>query len=235
MIYLKNISKNFDNIKALNSIDIHIKKEDITLLVGGNGSGKSTLAKIISGEIKPFSGEIIVNGEINKFLTYKNSLKYGISEVYQDFSLDNYRNIYENIFMGQEITKSFGVLDTNKMIKKTYSLYEDINITPPKLQTKVKFLSGGQRQIVAILKVLQRNSKMIIFDEPTSSLGIKESEEVENIIKHLNKKGITILIISHNIDQIYSLADSIIELKTGNLLGQFSLEEYKKLKEVKYE
>lgn len=235
MIYLKNISKNFDNIKALNSIDIHIKKEDITLLVGGNGSGKSTLAKIISGEIKPFSGEIIVNGEINKFLTYKDSLKYGISEVYQDFSLDNYRNIYENIFMGQEITKSFGVLDTNKMIKKTYSLYEDINITPPKLQTKVKFLSGGQRQIVAILKVLQRNSKMIIFDEPTSSLGIKESEEVENIIKHLNKKGITILIISHNIDQIYSLADSIIELKTGNLLGQFSLEEYKKLKEVKYE
>lgn len=235
MIYLKNISKNFDNIKALNSIDIHIKKEDITLLVGGNGSGKSTLAKIISGEIKPSSGEIIVNGEINKFLTYKNSLKYGISEVYQDFSLDNYRNIYENIFMGQEITKSFGVLDTNKMIKKTYSLYEDINITPPKLQTKVKFLSGGQRQIVAILKVLQRNSKMIIFDEPTSSLGIKESEEVENIIKHLNKKGITILIISHNIDQIYSLADSIIELKTGNLLGQFSLEEYKKLKEVKYE
>ena len=115
------------------------------------------------------------------------------------------------------------------MIKKTLKLYKEIGVTPPNLKTKVRYLSGGQRQIVAILKVLLRDTKLIIFDEPTASLGIEESAQVEKVIRNLNKKGITIIVISHDINQIYDLADNIIELKSGKLVAEHTVSNYKEI------
>ncbi len=229
MIFLKEISKWFDNVNALDSVNIHIKKGEITLLIGGNGSGKSTLAKILSGDIYPTSGEIIINDEPYGHLDHKKSLSLGINEVYQDFSLDEQRNIFENIFMGQEINYPLGFLNKRAMIYKTLKLYEQIGVNPPNLKTKVKNLSGGQRQIVAILKVLLRETSLIIFDEPTSSLGVEESKQVEEVIKNLNSTGITILVISHDINQIYRLADNIVELRNGKLIAEHNITDYKKI------
>lgn len=229
MIYLQKINKWFDNVHALNSIDIHIAKEKSTLIIGGNGSGKSTLSKILSGDISPSSGKIIVDGKTYSSLNHKQALELGISEVYQDFSLDNQRNIYENIFMGREITHPFGILNKKEMIDKTKKLYEKIGVKPPNLKTKVRYLSGGQRQMVSILKVLGKQTKVIIFDEPTASLGVEETKQVEKIIQNLKKDKKTIIIISHDINQIYGLADNIIELKSGNLVGEYTLSEYEEI------
>lgn len=219
MISLKKISKNFGGVKALSNINTQLETGKTTLLIGGNASGKSTLAKILAGDIAPTSGKIIFEERAYGKLTPKRAKKLGIAVVYQDLSVDDNRNVYENIFMGQEICFPLGILNKAAMKKEALALYNKVGLQPPKLTTKVKFLSGGQRQVIAILRGLKRKAKFLILDEPTASLGVFETQQVEEIIKELKKLNLTMLIISHDTKQIAELADAVIELDHGRIMA----------------
>lgn len=217
--HLDNISKSFGKVKALKDVSVEIKKNKITALVGDNGSGKSTLIKILSGTLRPDYGSIHIGDKSYKYMTPKISYSEGISTVYQDLSLDNYRDIPENIFLGQELTKFGFILDYKKMGNQTQLLLEDLGINIPYLKTPVGYLSGGQRQSVAIARAILQGENLIIFDEPTAAMGIRESKATNKLIKSLPGKGYTVLVISHDMHQVFDIADEIYIMRNGEIIN----------------
>lgn len=215
---LNNISKNFGKIIALNDVSLNIQRGKITAIVGDNGSGKSTLIKILSGTLKPDKGNIYFEGKDYEYMTPKLAYENGISTVYQDLSLDNYRDVPGNIFLGKELTKLGFIIDYKKMNDMTMSLLESLDINIPYLKTPVGYLSGGQRQSVAIARAILQGKKLIIFDEPTAAMGIKESKATNNLIKSLPAKGFTVLVISHDMQQVFDIADRIFVMRNGEII-----------------
>lgn len=213
---LKNISKSFINIKALDNISMDFNRGKITALVGDNGAGKSTIIKIISGVLKPDCGEIIIDGISLKYLTTKQAINYGISTVYQDLSLGDTMDVVSNIFLGREITK-LGILNKNKMKDKATKVLNDLDINIPALDVPVGSLSGGQRQGIAVARLLNNEGKVFIFDEPTAAMGITESEAVLSLIRKLSFNGYTVILVSHNIMQVVDISDYIYVLKNGKI------------------
>lgn len=231
-IYMENISKSFGKLDALKNISIKLEKNKITSLVGDNGSGKSTLIKILSGNIDPNNGFIHMNGKKYSKLTAKTANEIGISTVYQDLSLDNYKDSVMNIFLGKEITKYGFIIDDKEMESQTEELLEKLKIDIPFLRTPVGYLSGGQRQSVAIARSIFQGKKLIIFDEPTAAMGLKESEATNKMIKKLPSKGFTVLMISHDLSQVFDIADKIYVMRNGQIIKEamkadISLEELK--------
>jgi len=249
---LENISKSFGKINALNNVNIDIEKNKITAIVGDNGSGKSTLIKILSGSLKPDSGNIYIDGENYKYLTPKLAIKIlsgslkpdsgniyidgenykyltpklahekGISTVYQDLSLDNYRDVSGNIFLGRELTKYGFILDYERMEDETETLLKDLDIHIPYFKTPVGYLSGGQRQSVAIARAIFQGKNLIIFDEPTAAMGVKETKATNELIKSLPDRGFTVLVISHDMHQVLHLADRIFIMEHGEIIDNVS-------------
>lgn len=217
-IYLDKISKSFGKLEALKDVSIKLERNKITSLIGDNGSGKSTLAKILSGNLKPNSGNIHIEGKVYSNITPKIANENGISTVYQDLSLDNYRDVVMNIFLGKEITKYGLILDYKEMKAQTENLLEKLKINIPYLSTPVGYLSGGQRQSVAIARSIFQGEKLIIFDEPTAAMGIKESAATNELIKMLPEKGFTVLIISHDLHQVFDISDKIYVLRNGEII-----------------
>jgi len=215
---LDKITKSFGQVNALRGATLEIEKNKATAIVGDNGSGKSTLIKILSGIIKPDSGDICIEDKFYKFLTPKLAYKNGISTVYQDLSLDNYRDVSGNIFLGKEITKLGFILDYEKMYEETEILLEKFHIDIPYLKTPVGYLSGGQRQSIAIGRAIYQGRKLIIFDEPTAAMGVKESIATNNLISSLPGKGFTVLIVSHDIYQVFDIADRIFIMEQGKIV-----------------
>lgn len=216
-VYLENISKSFGKLEALKNVSVKIEKHKITAIVGDNGSGKSTLIKILSGSLKPDKGTIHIEGKTFKYLTPKIAYKNGISTVYQDLSLDNYRDAVGNIFLGKEITKFGFILDYKEMKKQTKKLLEKLDINMPYINTPTGYLSGGQRQSIAIARSLFQGKKLIIFDEPTAAMGLKESAATYELIKSLPLRGFTVVLISHDINQVYEISDKIYMLRNGEI------------------
>lgn len=217
-ISLCNISKNFGKVKALKNISIDIESNKITAIVGDNGSGKSTLIKILSGTLKPDQGEIHIEDKKYKYITPKLACENGISTVYQDLSLDNHRDVVGNIFLGKELTKLGFIIDYKKMEKQTESLLKELDINIPSLKTKVGYLSGGQRQSVAIGRAIFQGKNLIIFDEPTAAMGIRETHATNTLIKSLPEKGFTVLVISHDMNQVFEIADKIYMVRNGEVI-----------------
>ncbi|GAB7231156.1 ATP-binding cassette domain-containing protein [Facklamia hominis] len=213
---LQNISKSFINIKALDNISMDFNRGKITALVGDNGAGKSTIIKIISGVLKPDCGEINIDGISLKYLTTKQAINYGISTVYQDLSLGDTMDVVSNIFLGREITK-LGFLNKNKMKDKATKVLNDLDINIPALDVPVGSLSGGQRQGIAVARLLNNEGKVFIFDEPTAAMGITESEAVLSLIRKLSFNGYTVILVSHNIIQVVDISDYIYVLKNGKI------------------
>lgn len=214
-VYLENISKSFGKLEALKNVSIKIERNQITSIVGDNGSGKSTLIKILSGSLKPSSGCIYIESKSYKYLTPKIAYENGISTVYQDLSLDNYRDAVRNIFLGKEITKFGFILDYKEMKKQTEHLLKRLDINIPYINTPVGYLSGGQRQSIAIARSMYQGKKLIIFDEPTAAMGLKESTAINRLIQSLPAKGYTVVLISHDINQAYEISDRIYMLRNG--------------------
>lgn len=215
---LKNISKSFGKVNALKNVTMEIEKNKITAIVGDNGSGKSTLIKILSGTIRPDSGSIYIEDNLYKYITPKLAYEKGIATVYQDLALDNFRDVTGNIFLGKEITKFGFILDYEKMYRETEFLLKNLNINIPYLKTPVGYLSGGQRQSVAIGRAVYQGKKLIIFDEPTAAMGVKESTAANHLIKSLPDKGFAVLIISHDIYQVFDISDRIFILEHGEVV-----------------
>ena len=222
-IVLKNIYKNFGTISALKNISMVTDSGKIHCVLGDNGAGKSTLVNIISGVFQPDQGEYKVNEKRALFKNPRQALNAGISTVYQNLAIIPIMNIYRNFFLGNEpihghlntINKDYAIETTVKELKKF-----DINIEDAKRPAGT--LSGGERQILAIARALYFGAKILILDEPTSALGVRESAKVVEQIAQLKEHNINVILVSHNIEQAFSLGDEFFIFKNGELVGQFN-------------
>ena len=222
-IVLKNIYKNFGNINALKNISISTNSGEIHCILGDNGAGKSTLVNIISGVFHADQGKYIVNDEEVNFSNPREAIEAGISTVYQNLAIIPIMNIYRNFFLGNEplhnnyfnmIDKEFAINTTKKELRKF-----DISIDDPKRSAET--LSGGERQILAIARALYFGAKILILDEPTSALGVRESTKVVEQITQLKENNINVILVSHNIDQAFMIGDKFFIIKNGELVGEF--------------
>lgn len=218
ILRVTDIRKNYGHIQALQGASLSVKRGGITAVVGDNGSGKSTLIKILSGNIKPDGGSIQVEDRSYSSLSIKGAMELGIRTVYQDLSLDNYKNSFENIFLGAEVMKG-PFLDRKAMKEEAAAILEGIKVAIPDLEEPVRNLSGGQRQGVAIARALRTQGKILLLDEPTAAMGIHESHSALNILRGLKEQGMSQLIISHNIHQVFDIADYIWVMRSGSCIA----------------
>jgi ABC-type sugar transport system ATPase subunit len=222
ILEVKNLSKSYGGIKAVDNVSFKLYEGEVLAVLGDNGAGKSTLLKIISGAITADRGEIFVNQKKVKIESPIDSIKLGIEMVYQDLALINSLNVYQNLFLGREIIKRVGpfkLLDKKRMRAITNELLKSTGIHLENVEKNVSDLSGGQRQSIVISKAIHWGNKIIILDEPTAALGVKESNEVLKLIKSVSTKGISEIIITHNMKQAFSVADRIMVLHLGQVVG----------------
>jgi ribose transport system permease protein len=221
---LKGITKHFGGVHALKDIDLDIRPGEVLALVGDNGAGKSTLIKIISGAYKADQGDIFVEGRKVRIETPADAKRFNIETIYQDLALMDDLDLAPNIFIGREIVRGgigrlLGFLNNTRMAEETVRVLRKLNIEVPDIKRKVFNLSGGQRQAVAISRAIYFNAKLIIMDEPTAALGVEETRKVYALIRELRQNGIAVIIISHNINEVFDIADRFVVLKTGMLVG----------------
>jgi simple sugar transport system ATP-binding protein len=213
------ISKRFGAVTALDGVPLEIYPGEVAGLVGDNGAGKSTLIKIISAVYRPDAGEIEFDGRRVHFSSTSEARAAGIETVYQDLALAGNMSVWANIFLGRERTTSLGLLDKRGMAREARQMLERLNINVPPINMPVASLSGGQRQAIAIARAAAWGSRVIIMDEPTAALGVVETAAVEAVIRGLRDQGFGVLIISHNLDQVFRLSDRIWVLRRGQFAG----------------
>ena len=225
LMKVKNLSKNYGGLKAVNDVSMDVYAGEILALVGDNGAGKSTLIKSLAGAIKPDNGEIHFNGKTIELLNPRDADNVGIGCLHQGLGLVDSLNVPENVFLGREIQKRFlGIipqLDNEKMREKTINLLHQFGVSLPKLNDAVINLSGGQRQTIAISRLLLQNVKLVILDEPMAALGVEEGSHVLNLIKKMRSENISILLISHNLEHVFQLANRIAVMKNGKMVKIF--------------
>ena len=224
ILELKGISKNFGAVKALQNVDFELFRNEILALVGDNGAGKSTLIKIITGVLKPDNGDIFFNGKRVQIDNVHNARDLGIETVFQDLVLAENIDIAGNIFISREIKKKlFGniisTLNDKLMWQEAKRIMHKLKIRFKSTKVLVRELSGGQRQAIAIGRAVYWNAKVLLMDEPTAALGVKEAAKVLELILQLKKEGLSIVIISHNLQQVFAVADRIIVLRGGKRVG----------------
>lgn len=217
------INKSFGAVIALHDVSMALGSGEITGLVGDNGAGKSTLVKIISGVLRPDAGALDFDGARVDFASPAEARAGGIETVYQDLALVGNMTVWANVYLGRELTqgpKFMHVLDKRTMSSNTRQMLKQFAVNVPPIDGSVETLSGGQRQIVAIARAGAWGSKLIVMDEPTAALGVAETRAVEEVILSLRKRGLSVLVISHNLDQIFRITDRIWVLRRGRMIGQ---------------
>ena len=222
LLRVERISKSFGAVVALQDATLHIPRSEITGLVGDNGAGKSTLIKIISGVLTPDSGSIEFGGKPANFASPAEAREQGIETVYQDLALVGNLAVWANVYLGRELTtgpKLLHILDKRAMLSKSGDMLDRFMRNVPPIDEPVELLSGGQRQVVAIARAGAWGSKLILMDEPTAALGVAETKAVEDVIFELKRQGLTILVISHNLDQIFRVTDGIWVMRRGRVIG----------------
>lgn len=212
------IRKSFRHVQALRGVSLQVRRGSITAIVGDNGSGKSTLIKIISGNLQPDGGSLWIDGKEYRRLDIRTAMDCGVRTVYQDLALDNFKNSIENIFLGSEITAG-PFLNRRAMAEEAKRLLEKIRVEIPDMQEPVRNLSGGQRQGIAIARALRHPGKLLLLDEPTAAMGIQESHSAIHMLERLRDQGMTLLIVSHNLHQVFHMADYIYILRAGLCMG----------------
>lgn len=232
LLQMKEISKHFPGVKALDKVCFNVMRGEVHALMGENGAGKSTLIKVLTGILRKDSGEIVFDGEVIRNMTSIEAQNEGISTIYQELNLIPYMNIWENLFMGREI-KRFGIINKRKMqekaksILKSMGLSNDININKP-----LNMHSVAIQQMVAIARAMSIDAKLIVMDEPTSTLMDKEVNILFDVIRKLKKKNISIIFISHRINEIFEICDKVTILKDGCKVDELSVKESTPLKIV---
>jgi simple sugar transport system ATP-binding protein len=212
---LEQLRKEFGGVVALGGIDLEVDRGEIVAVVGDNGAGKSTLIKMISGVHRPSDGVIYVDDEPQRFHDPIAARAAGIEVVYQDLALVDHQPVYMNLFLGRELTTRFGRLDRRRMARETQQLVDDLDVRIPSPQVRISTLSGGQRQGIAISRATHWAQSLVLLDEPTAALGVAETAKVEEVIARLRSRGLAIVIVSHNLDQVFRLADRIVVLRRG--------------------
>lgn len=222
IIEIHQVDKYFGGVHALRGVDILVPKGQVTAIVGDNGAGKSTLIKLISGIYEPTSGYISFDGQKVSITSPIVARNLGIETVYQDLAVLDTLTVAQNLFLSREIMTGiwpFRFLNTKKMNTGAQEMLARVGNTTLNLNQELGYLSGGQRQAVAICRAVGWGAKLVIFDEPTAALGVKESSEVHKLIKRLRQQGISIIMISHNFEEVMDLADLIWVMRQGKAIA----------------
>jgi D-xylose transport system ATP-binding protein len=219
LVEMRNISVSFGGVHAVENVSIDLYPGEVLALVGGNGAGKSTLIKVLSGAHRADSGEIRIEGQPVAITTPRDAKALGIETTYQTLALADNIDAPGNIFLGRELTTRFGNLDDSAMEDTTRKLMGRLNPKFQNFKVPVASLSGGQRQSVAIARAVHFNARILIMDEPTAALGPAETTQVKELILQLKQEGIGIILISHDIHDVFDLADRISVMLTGKLVG----------------
>jgi len=219
LIHMKDIDKWFGHVHALDNIDFSIYENEIVALVGDNGAGKSTLIKILSGVLQADKGEIYINDKLTTIHNPREARNLGIGTVYQDLALVDCVDVSANLFLGKEPVRGSIFVDRNKMETESKKILNRLKVKLQSPKITAGFLSGGQRQAIAIGRVVLEDSKIFVLDEPTAALGVRETGEVLNLIKDLKDSGHTLVIISHQLEEVFSLVDRIFVIRQGKKVG----------------
>ena len=226
LLSLRGITKSFGAVQALQHVDLDIPAGQVTALIGDNGAGKSTMIKTISGIWAPTSGSMYWMGKQVNVHTPRDASHLGIATVYQDLALCDNLDIVQNMYLGREDTKA-GLLDEISMELATTKTLKDLSVSTVKsVRQLVGSLSGGQRQAVAVARAVMRDSKLVILDEPTAALGVSQTAQVLDLIKTLSGRGIAVLVISHNLNDVFSVADRIAVMYLGTLVSHGPIANY---------
>jgi simple sugar transport system ATP-binding protein len=217
VVQLDDVGKSYGNVQALRGVSLSVRQGEITCVLGDNGAGKSTLIKIIAGLHEHSDGVLTVNGEERRFKSPRESLDSGIATVYQDLALAPLMSVWRNFFLGNEITKAFGQLDIRKMQQIAHEELTKMGISIPNLEQPVGMLSGGQRQCVAIARAIYFGAKVLILDEPTAALGVKQSGVVLKYIVKARDAGLGVVFITHNPHHAYLVGNHFVILKLGRV------------------
>jgi len=216
---MRDISIAFGGIKAVDAVTVDLHAGEVVALLGHNGAGKSTLIKVLSGAYRADAGEIRVRGEAADISTPRDAKKYGIETIYQTLALADNVDAAANIFLGRELVTRWGTLDDVAMESEARKVMGRLNPHFRRFKEPVRALSGGQRQSVAIARAIHFDAKILIMDEPTAALGPAETKQVGDLVKQLKTQGIGIFLISHDIHDVFDLADRISVMKNGRLVG----------------
>jgi ABC-type sugar transport system ATPase subunit len=218
LLSLRGVSKSFGAVHALQDVDLDVLAGKVTALVGDNGAGKSTLVKTVAGTWQPTSGEIFWKDQRTSIRTPRDADALGIATVYQDLALCDNLDIVQNMFLGHERLR-FRLLDENAMERAARGTLAELSVTTVRsVRQLVASLSGGQRQSVAVARAVMREAQLVIMDEPTAALGVSQTAQVLALIRTLADRGIGVLLISHNLNDVFSVADRIAVLYLGRLV-----------------
>ena len=222
LLQLRDITKTFGSVLALDGVDFEVNAGEVMALVGDNGAGKSTLIKCIAGTHAQDSGEILFEGRPVHIHSPKDAARLGIEVVYQDLALCDNLDVVQNMYLGRE-ANFFQILNEATMEQHTGETLQTLAVTTIRsVRQQVATLSGGQRQSVAVARAVMWNSKLVILDEPTAALGVAQTEQVLQLVRRLGEQGLGVIIISHNLHDVFETADRITVLRLGRNVGVFS-------------
>jgi ABC-type sugar transport system, ATPase component len=227
VLEMRGISKRFGAVQALSGVDFEVFQGEVVGLVGDNGAGKSTLVKIIAGTYQPDSGRYIFEGEEASVSSPRQAANLGIQTVYQDLALCDNLDVVANLYLGREETQPvipglFDSLDEITMEQRALRFIRDLHVNIPTVRSRIATLSGGQRQSVAVARAVMWNSKIVLLDEPTAALGVEQTHQVKDLILRLRNQGLGIVVISHNLADIFDVSDRIIVLRLGMRVATFN-------------
>ena len=226
ILQLRGISKSFGSVQALTDVDFEVRSGEVMALVGDNGAGKSTLIKCVAGIHGVDSGEILFEGEPVHIHGPKDAARLGIEIVYQDLALCDNLDVVQNMYMGREERDWLWRLKEPAMEQRTAETLRSLSVTTIRsIRQPVASLSGGQRQSVAVAKAVQWNSKLVILDEPTAALGVAQTRQVLDLVKRLGEQGLSVVLISHNLHDVFEVADRITVLRLGRDVGVYEREQ----------
>jgi D-xylose transport system ATP-binding protein len=223
LLRLRGISKSFGAVRALFNVDFEVSAREVVGLVGDNGAGKSTLIKVISGVGPADEGEIFLEGQKVNISSPQVSNRLGIQTVYQDLALCDNLDVVANLFLGREEHSLLRSLDEIDMEKQGLRVLRTLDVKIPSVRTAVATLSGGQRQSVAVAKSILREAKVVLLDEPTAALGVAQTRQVLHMIRRLRDQGLAVVVISHNLADVFEVVDRVVVLRLGRRVGAFDI------------
>jgi ABC-type sugar transport system ATPase subunit len=234
LLEVRGLSKQFGAVRALTEVDLDAPAGTVTALCGDNGAGKSVLIKCIAGIYQPDGGQILWEGRPVHIRSARDASRLGIETVYQDLALADNLDIVQNMFLGRERT-SHGVLDEDSMEKTAAETLVGLRVTSVRsIRQPAASLSGGQRQSIAVAKAVMWNSKLVILDEPTAALGVVQTEMVLQLVRRLRERGLAVIVISHNLNDVFGVADRIVILYLGRMVAQGDASEFDRQNIVEY-
>ena len=230
LLKARGLEKSFGHVRVLRGVDFDVKQREVTALVGDNGAGKSTTVKILSGSLRADAGSIALDGQEVDFTNPERAMRAGIETVYQDLALAPDLSAYANMYLGREIKKRgvlglLGVLDRKQMRARSEQSFRRLGTTVKDVSATVSSLSGGQRQAVAVARAAAWSKTMIFMDEPTAALGVVQTEQVLRLIESVRSEGKAIVLISHNLPDVFRVADRIQVLRLGKRVANFATQD----------